>query len=214
MKKLLVFAVTVMFALPMAAQGEYHLRSESLYELLPVKHHNIVFLGSSIADECEWAELFDNRNILNRGIGGDRAVWLSRRLDPIVKGRPRKLVIYIGGNDLGAGISIDETVKAIEGVFERFQKDSPRTKIYINSVFPVNLTYRSYANAQNRNEMIVELNRRIKELAESRGVTYIDVHSALKDDKGNLRAELTNDGLHLMGEGYMVWKKVLEPYMK
>jgi lysophospholipase L1-like esterase len=214
MKKLLFFAIALFFALPAMAQGEYHLRSESLYELLPVKHRNIVFLGSSIVDETEWAEMFGNHNILNRGIGGDRAVWLDRRLDPIINGSPRKLFIYIGGNDLGAGISIDKIIESIDAVFERFRKESPRTKIYINSVFPVNLTYRGYANAQDRNEKIVELNRRIAELAAERDVIYIDVHSALKDDVGNLCAEFTNDGLHLMGEGYMTWKKVLEPYVK
>ena len=43
---------------------------------------------------------------------------------------------------------------------------------------------------------------------------YIDVYSALVDQKGMLDQRYTNDGLHLMGEGDLAWKEVIEKYVK
>ena len=45
-------------------------------------------------------------------------------------------------------------------------------------------------------------------------MTYIDVWSALADGEGLLDKRYTNDGVHLVGEGYLVWRDVLKPYVK
>jgi lysophospholipase L1-like esterase len=214
MKKIIVFAAVLLFALPSMGQAAYNYRSRSLYEILPVESRNIVFLGDSITDECEWAELFGNYNILNRGISADRALWLSDRLDPIVNGHPKKLFLMIGTNDLSAGSSIDDIVGAVEAVVNRFQKESPDTELYIQSVLPVDMTRERYAKAQDRNEKITELNNRYKALCTEDGITYIDLNTAMADETGNLRADLSNDGLHLMGEGYTVWKQLIASHVK
>ena len=58
-------------------------------------------------------------------------------------------------------------------------------------------------------------NKLIEALCEGRkNVLYIDVYSALVDQKGMLDQRYTNDGLHLMGEGYLAWKEVIEKYVK
>ena len=45
-------------------------------------------------------------------------------------------------------------------------------------------------------------------------MTYIDVWTALADGEGLLDKLYTNDGVHLVGEGYLVWRDVLKPYVK
>ena len=45
-------------------------------------------------------------------------------------------------------------------------------------------------------------------------IVYIDLWTLLADKNGKLRADLTNDGLHLMGEGYIVWRDAVLPYVK
>ena len=50
-------------------------------------------------------------------------------------------------------------------------------------------------------------------MASSKGVTWIDLYPHFADENGNLKAELTNDGLHLLAPGYMIWKEVLLPYI-
>jgi lysophospholipase L1-like esterase len=214
MKKTLLFAFALLLSIPVFSQSAYNYQKRTLFEKLPITSRDIVFLGNSITDGGEWAEIFGMPNIKNRGISGDRAVWMADRIDPIVNGLPKKLFLMIGTNDLSAGISVEQIVWAIDGIVARFQNDSPKTRIYLQSVFPVDVTNERYAKAQDRNELIVELNSRIRELAAEVGVTYIDVHSALKDEAGNLRKEFSNDGLHLMGEGYMVWKEILKPFVK
>ena len=105
MKKILLLAVAVLCASAACAQSAYNYQRRSLFDTLPVRPSDIVFLGNSITDGCEWAELFDNRHVKNRGISGDRSGWMLERLDPIVKGRPKKLFLMIGTNDLAAGIA-------------------------------------------------------------------------------------------------------------
>lgn len=61
-----------------------------------------------------------------------------------------------------------------------------------------------------KSERIVAINVALKDIAAKYKVTYIDLHSSMKDDKGMLKSELTYDGLHLKIEGYLVWKDVLE----
>ena len=45
---------------------------------------------------------------------------------------------------------------------------------------------------------------------------WIDpTHNAwITDENGNLRKDITNDGLHLLGQGYLIWRDVLDPYIK
>ena len=103
MKRILILAAALFSVCTAFAQSEYNLQRRSLFEVLPVYSSDIVFLGNSITDGCEWAELFNNRHVKNRGISGDRSGWLLDRLDPIVGGHPKKLFLMIGVNDLAAG---------------------------------------------------------------------------------------------------------------
>ena len=83
MKKAILFAAALFVAVASFAQNEYNYQKRSLFEQLPIRGNDIVFLGNSITDGCEWAELFNNRHIKNRGISADRSGWLLDRLDPV-----------------------------------------------------------------------------------------------------------------------------------
>ena len=62
---------------------------------------------------------------------------------------------------------------------------------------------------------IIETNKLLETLCEGRkNVMYVDVYSALVDEKGMLDKQYTNDGLHLMGEGYLAWKTVIEKFVR
>lgn len=217
MKKIILLAAALLCAAASFAQSEYNYQRRSLFEQLPIRGNDIVFLGNSITDYGEWQELFNNRHIKNRGISGDRSGWMLDRLDPIIEGHPKKLFLMIGTNDLAAGISPGEVARNIEKILDRFQEESPWTKIYVQSIFPVNGvdTKAKPRNHWKKGAEIIETNKLIEALCEGRkNVLYIDVYSALADEKGMLDKRYTNDGLHLMGEGYLVWKEVIEKYVK
>lgn len=215
MKRILILFTALFAAGSVFAQSEYNLRRRTLFEVLPVLSSDIVFLGNSITDGCEWAELFNNRHIKNRGISGDRSSWMLDRLDPIVGGQPRKLFLLIGTNDLAAGTPAAEVVANVRKIVERFQSESPRTKLYVQSVFPVNDSFKKYAAKHGRHDAdIVAVNKGLQALCAEKGIVYIDLWTLLADKNGKLRADLTNDGLHLMGEGYIVWRDAVLPYVK
>lgn len=211
-----ILTIAFLFAAAVAfAQGEYHFQRRSLFEQLPVTSRDIIFLGNSITDGGEWHELFASRRVKNRGISGDRTGWMLERLDPILKGQPKKLFLLIGTNDLAADITVGEVVANVRKIIERFQSESPRTKLYVQSVFPVNNSFKKFATRHGRHDAdIVAVNKELQALCAAKGIVYIDLWTPLADKNGKLRSDLTNDGLHLMGQGYIVWRDAVMPYVK
>ena len=215
MKRLLMLAAALLVAGAAFAQGAYHAQRESLFDVLPLHSSDIVFVGNSITDGCEWAELFQNRHVKNRGISGDRADWLLGRLDSILAAHPKKLFLMIGTNDLAAGRTPDEIVRDVERLIDRFQSESKWTKIYVQSILPVNGDqFTQYPSHYEHARLIVPTNKRLEALCHEKGVTYLDVWGALADDEGRLDRRYTNDGLHLMGTGYLVWRDAIRIHVK
>ncbi|MDR0419912.1 MAG: GDSL-type esterase/lipase family protein [Prevotellaceae bacterium] len=219
MKKIILSFVAVFVIVNIYAQSaepsEYNYQKRSLFEILPITSSDIIFIGNSITDGCEWSELFNSINVKNRGISADRTYWILDRLDYIIKGKPRKLFVQMGTNDLGAGLSPQSVVDNTSKLIDRFQTESPETEVYIQSIFPVNNSFEKFAKYHgSKDKEIVETNDLLKQLCVQKGVIFVDVYSKLADENGKLNKEYTNDGLHLMGAGYLVWKKVIDEYMK
>ena len=215
MKKIVLLAAALLLAAASFAQSEYNYQKRSLFEQLPIRGNDIVFLGNSITDGGEWAELFNNRHVKNRGISADRSGWLLDRLDPIINGHPKKLFLMIGTNDLAVGIAPEEVAANVEKLLDRFAEESPWTKIYVQSILPVNgESFAKFKNHYEHGRQIVPLNKRLEALCDEKEVTYLDVWGALADHEGRLDKRYTNDGLHLMGEGYLAWKTVIEKFVR
>ncbi|SHE64916.1 Lysophospholipase L1 [Mariniphaga anaerophila] len=192
----------------------YWERRASLFENLPTSKKDIIFLGNSITDGAEWAELFDNPRVKNRGISGDVTSGILNRLDPIVKGTPAKIFLLIGINDASRGISVDSIVGNIRLIIEQIQRESPKTRLYLQSVLPVNDAFDNYKKHASRWMMVPEINKKLVVLASEKRISYIDLFSHFTDESGaKLNPAYTNDGLHLMGEGYLKWKELLEHYV-
>jgi lysophospholipase L1-like esterase len=173
--------------------------------------HNIVFVGDSLTEGGEWSELFNNSNILNRGINGDNTESVLNRISDIVDGHPKKIFIMIGINDLEHKLGVQETMNNYKKILSLIKETSPNTKIYVQSVLPNNKNIR--ALAVNTSE-IKKLNKGIENLSKHFDATYIDLFSKTVDNSGNLRDELTYDGIHLKAEGYFLWKKAIENFVK
>ena len=85
----------------------------------------------------------------------------------------------------------------------------------MQSVLPVNgESFAKFKNHYEHGRLIVPLNTRLEALCDEKGVTYLDVWGALADENGNLDKRYTLDGLHLKGEGYLVWRDVIKPHVK
>ena len=210
----ILVALMSLTAMAQANQDPYYSRRATLFDELPIGKKDIVMLGNSLTDGCEFNELLNNRHIKNRGIVGDIVQGLIDRIDPIIKGQPRKLFIMCGVNDISHDVSADSIARAMERLIVMVKQGSPRTKIYLQSLLPFNNDVREWKLLKGRDHVVVEANRLLEQVARRQRVTWINLYPLFVDDQGRLRADLTNDGLHLMGKGYLIWRDALRPHLK
>lgn len=195
------------------AQNAFYDQRASLFEILPVDSSNIVFLGNSLTNGCEWHELFDNPKVINRGINGDIASGISDRLEAVVKGRPDKIFLMAGINDVSHHISADSIAHDVAAILDTIIARSPDTRIYLQSCLPFNESFHRWKNLEGTQGVIVDLNKRLERLANDRDIVWINLYPLFSDGNDNLRPELTNDGLHLLGHGYIIWKDAISQYV-
>ncbi|MGB4957845.1 MAG: family 20 glycosylhydrolase, partial [Saprospiraceae bacterium] len=190
----------------------YHQRV-SLFNTFPPTKDEIIFLGNSITDGGEWSELFNDLKIKNRGISGDITAGVLFRLNEVVSRKPSKIFLLIGTNDLARGISTDSLVTNMMLIADYIKQESPTTQLYVQSILPVNKLFGKFSGHTKNDEQIRLVNKQLKENSFAKGYTYIDVYSSFSDEEGNLKKKFTNDGLHLKGEAYLMWKHIVFPYI-
>lgn len=174
----------------------------SAFEAFSLVPDDIVFLGDSITEGGPWEELFPDLRVRNRGIGGDTSDGVLARLEQVTRTTPTKVFLLIGTNDLFRGDSEDEIVSNITDILDRMKQETPDTEVYLQSVLPRAASYRADIEA---------LNVRLSEVALEHGSAWIDLYPAFLDpETGGIRAELSNDELHLLGPGYALWKEQIE----
>lgn len=192
----------------------FHIQRATLFEMLPVDSTSIVFLGNSITNGGEWHELTGLPNALNRGISGDIVEGVENRLAPIVNGHPAKIFLLIGINDVSHHLSADSIATATINLAKHIRQASPRTELYVQSILPVNPSFGRFKSIEGKDEIIREINSAVAPAVEAMGATWVNLYPAFADEEGHLRTDLTNDGLHLLGPGYVLWASLLAPYLQ
>lgn len=177
---------------------QYHQQKVDFFHKHPIQPGDIVMLGDSLTDGARWDEIFPGAPVKNRGINADTVAGVLARLDEIISGRPAKIFLLIGTNDLpwydyrGDHVILD----TYRQILARFRTELPGTILYVQSLLPRG---RSFAGR------IRKLNYQLARLAKEMDCEHIDLYPFFADKKGALRKELTNDHLHLLGEGYRIW---------
>jgi lysophospholipase L1-like esterase len=214
-RHLLTILLAIVLAWPAAAEKytEFYYQRASLFDRLPVDSTNIVMLGNSITNGCEWSELFNNPRVINRGISGDIVQGVRERLGAILPGQPEKIFLLIGVNDVSHDLTADSIAGAIISLADTITATSPRTRLYIESCMPINNSFARYKRLIGKEQTIRDINTIVGRAAAQHGYTFIDSYDRYADADGNLRADITNDGLHLMGDGYLIRRDVLLPYV-
>lgn len=188
----------------------YHQRV-TLFRVLPQTKDDIIFLGNSITDGGEWSELFADQRIKNRGISGDNTIGVLNRLDEVYNRKPAMVFLLIGTNDLARNTAADTIVKNICRIAALIKQFSPQTKLFVQSIFPVNERFGKFSGHMSKKKEISEVNRQLRFYASEYRYSYVDLFAALADSSGRLDTAYTNDGLHLTGAGYLRWKEVIAP---
>jgi len=176
--------------------------------------NRVVFFGDSITDIWKLAEYFPGKPYVNRGIGGQTTPqMLVRFREDVIDLHPKVVVILAGTNDI-AGNTGPMRNEAIEANLTSMAELARVHGIHVvfSSVLPVhNYTEKSKDFfAQRPSARILELNTWLKEYCAKNGVEDLDYFSALVDDKGLLKKELADDGLHPNAAGYKIMAPLAE----
>lgn len=189
----------------------YYQGRMEVFNSLPKTKDAIVFVGNSITERAQWNELLPGELIINRGIGGDNTFGLLARLEDILSQRPGKLFLMIGINDIGRGLPLEVIKQNYTRIVKQIQIQSPRTRVYIQSVLPLNDEILSAQYLKNKKITVLDLNRFLKTLANQNEIIYIDLYNKVfSDGNNNLKPELTIDGIHLKPISYVLWTDYLK----
>jgi lysophospholipase L1-like esterase len=181
-----------------------------LFKSLPNSKKDVVFLGNSITAGVDWNELLGLKYARNRGISGDITFGVLERLDEVIEGKPAKVFILIGINDISRNIPDSFIVSNYKTLITRIQSGSPKTNIYLQTLLPVNNEFTQFKNHYNKDEHIQYINNALKEIASAYQVKLINLHSHFQDATGKLNKQFTEDGLHLNAAGYQHWADLLK----
>ncbi len=180
------------------------------FKSYPVSKKDIVFLGNSITDYTDWNELLGMSNVRNRGISGDITFGVLDRLDDVLAGKPAKLFILIGINDIARNVPDAVILQNYNRMISRTRALSPKTRIYFHTLLPVNAAAGAPRNHFDKDERILYINEQIKKLADNKSLFVIDLYPHFLDQDKHLKAEYTYDGLHLTAKAYLVWADILK----
>lgn len=167
----------------------------------------VVFMGDSITDGWKLAEYFPEKPYINRGISGQTTPQMLIRFRPdVIAHKPKAVVILAGTNDI-AGNTGAMTIEAIENNYASMAELAKANgiKVVFASVLPIHDYNTARKQSERRQpEQILKLNDWLKNYCKTNGHIYLDYFSKTVDDKGFLKAELANDGLHPNKAGYEI----------
>ena len=181
----------------------------------------VVFMGDSITDSWDdprYGGFFPGKPYIDRGISGQTTPQMLIRFRPdVIALQPKVVVILAGTNDI-AGNTGPMTMAAIEDNLTSMSDlaHANGIRVVLASLLPISDYEKNkdgqpiVRSKQRPPEQITSLNVWIKKYAAAHGGIYLDYYSAMADDKGFLKEELSEDGLHPNQRGYDVMAPLAE----
>lgn len=172
---------------------------------------HVVFMGNSITDGWWPADstFFIENNFIDRGISGQTTSEMLVRFRPdVIDLKPKAVVILAGINDIAHNngvISLEHVFGNIVSMVELAKMN--QIEVLICSVLPAyDFPWRPGMEPA---EKVIRLNQMLKDYADQNGLTYVDYHSAMKDERNGLPSNLSYDGVHPTLEGYKIMEKII-----
>ena len=207
---------------------DWYARHEAVLKAKDRLNPEIVLIGDSITHfwagppEAQrqsglesWRRLFGDRPVLNMGFGWDRTQNVLWRLEhgEFDGLHPRWIVLNIGTNNLTGTVHARtntpaEIAEAIDTICVQLHKKSPQSRILLMGVFP-----RGHKPDDPLRAPILELNKRLPEVAKAHNAVFLDIGKQFLDGNGEIPTAMMFDYCHPSEQGYAVWAKALEPYL-
>ena len=180
---------------------------------------DVVFLGDSITDAWtseRFGGFFPDKGYVNRGISGQTTPQMLIRMKPdVLAFSPKVIVLLAGTNDIAGntGPETDEEIQRnVSAIAELAAANGAR--MVLASVTPVSAYHVTAGTpsqiARRPPARINTLNTWLKTYAAVHKHVYLDYFSAMVDDKGMLRSDLSEDDLHPNARGYAIMSPLAE----
>jgi lysophospholipase L1-like esterase len=162
-----------------------------------------ILVGDSLSLWFPKEKLPTGKLWLNQGISGDTSEGVLKRLSAFATTRPDVIYVMIGINDLRKGATDQSIVVNSSRIIRNLRQTHPKSQIIVQSILPVR-------SQKIPNSRIRHINAQLAIITKKQRVNFLNIHNWFTDIDGNLRPELTTDGLHLSPAGYQVWQFALE----
>jgi len=170
----------------------------------------IIMLGNSIIRYGNWDSLLDRKDVINRGIGGDKLNCICERLS-YIKSSKAKIVFIEGGiNDIAghALVNTDTLLSYYEQIvnFLLAEKKIPVVDFVLYESPKADTSFPSPTDYKTTNLIAKELNKKLQIFVVQNKIDHIDLNPTICDTiQLRLKDEYTIDGVHLTNEAYKKW---------
>ena len=147
-----------------------------------------VIAGDSMIAAVEEYGVLDSNSIVAKVGAG--TTFLNDNINNIVKKNPKYLILHFGENQISKTGAYRYLTDPYTKAIKTLKKKLPDTKIYIDSIFPVQTkAYKENSYLKN----ISFYNEKLKQMAEENGVNYLDSETMFLNLKKNYYEP---DGIH------------------
>jgi lysophospholipase L1-like esterase len=174
----------------------------------------VIFVGDSITDYWKLADYFPGKPYINRGIDGQTTPQMLVRFhQDVIDLHPKVVVVLAGTNDV-AGVTGPTRNEDIEANYASMAElaRAHGIRMILASLLPVH-NYTPDAKesfALRPRARILALNDWLKTYCAKNRLVYLDYLSALVDDQGMMKRELSDDGLHPNDAGHKIMAPLAE----
>ena len=171
-----------------------------------------VLIGDSITDAwySQDSSFFQEHGLIGRGISAQTSSQLLIRFrQDVIDLKPKQVIIHIGTNDIAENTGPYRpslTISNINSMIDLAEKNG--IKVLLASVLPAT-KFEWRLGLGDRSNEILALNEQLKNVAKERNLTYIDYHTALKNNANGMDADLAEDGVHPTMKAYKIMEQLV-----
>jgi lysophospholipase L1-like esterase len=171
----------------------------------------VLFVGSSSIRL--WKNLrqsFPQMSVINRGFGGSRLEDVNFYFERLVAPYdPKTIVLYAGENDVNDGVSPQKVLDDYKKFSALVRAKFPKAKLVFIGLKPSPSRWSKASDFRQTNDLIKA------DIAKDKRAVYVDVWTAMLDEKGEPKADIfLTDKLHMNEKGYAIWRDILVKYLK
>lgn len=172
--------------------------------LLRLMFMDILFIGHSLIEFCDWQKRFPAHKVSNLGVAGETVEGLFLRVKDITGLHPSADLIFIMSGLNNVAMEDFEFLDSFKHIIESLKTAYPQARIFVNSLLPTLVEFIS-------DKSIRDVNKSLKDIVKSTGVEFLDIYRLFIDEEGRtVKDYLLDDGVHLSNKGYAVWSEALE----